>query len=451
VTGKNLGRAIFWPAFLAVAAGCVAASYHVRFSAEGKISEQASLAATEAKRIQQQVILFSKMVVPSRLPFAQFLQKVGLDARTATRVVASALPVFDFRHVRAGNQLTIGRSVLGELREVDYRIDADHILSIAPTVSASSLATAAVSAPNSSAAAPDFQSKIETIPSTTEEAGVAGKIDGSLFQAVTDAGEKPELAMRIAAIFAYDLDFYTDPRPGDTFRLVVEKKILANGETASYGRILAAEYDNGGRAYRAILFHDPFGDPAYYTPDGKSMKRAFLHSPLKFAAPITSHFSYHRFHPILKEYRPHLGIDYGAPMGTPVQTIADGKVIFAARKGGDGNLVKVQHSNGYTTYYMHLSKILVRDGQRVQQGQNIGLVGMTGLATGPHLDFRIEQHGTFLNFEKLKLPSSDPIAKRDWNAFAAARDHALAEMPSLKTGNTAVAQNQAPRDASPAR
>jgi len=451
VTGKNLGRAIFWPAFLAVAAGCVAASYHVRFSAEGKISEQASLAATEAKRIQQQVILFSKMVVPSRLPFAQFLQKVGLDARTATRVVASALPVFDFRHVRAGNQLTIGRSVLGELREVDYRIDADHILSIAPTVSASSLATAAVSAPNSSAAAPDFQSKIETIPSTTEEAGVAGKIDGSLFQAVTDAGEKPELAMRIAAIFAYDLDFYTDPRPGDTFRLVVEKKILANGETASYGRILAAEYDNGGRAYRAILFHDPFGDPAYYTPDGKSMKRAFLHSPLKFAAPITSHFSYSRFHPILKEYRPHLGIDYGAPMGTPVQTIADGKVIFAARKGGDGNLVKVQHSNGYTTYYMHLSKILVRDGQRVQQGQNIGLVGMTGLATGPHLDFRIEQHGTFLNFEKLKLPSSDPIAKRDWNAFAAARDHALAEMPSLKTGNTAVAQNQAPRDASPAR
>ena len=451
MTGKNLGRAIFWPAFLAVAAGCVAASYHVRFSAEGKISEQASLAATEAKRIQQQVILFSKMVVPSRLPFAQFLQKVGLDARTATRVVASALPVFDFRHVRAGNQLTIGRSVLGELREVDYRIDADHILSIAPTVSASSLATAAVSAPNSSAAAPDFQSKIETIPSTTEEAGVAGKIDGSLFQAVTDAGEKPELAMRIAAIFAYDLDFYTDPRPGDTFRLVVEKKILANGETASYGRILAAEYDNGGRAYRAILFHDPFGDPAYYTPDGKSMKRAFLHSPLKFAAPITSHFSYSRFHPILKEYRPHLGIDYGAPMGTPVQTIADGKVIFAARKGGDGNLVKVQHSNGYTTYYMHLSKILVRDGQRVQQGQNIGLVGMTGLATGPHLDFRIEQHGTFLNFEKLKLPSSDPIAKRDWNAFAAARDHALAEMPSLKTGNTAVAQNQAPRDASPAR
>jgi murein DD-endopeptidase MepM/ murein hydrolase activator NlpD len=452
VTGKNLGRAIFWPAFLAVAAGCIGASYHARFSAESKISAQASLAATEAKRIQQQVVLFSKMVVPSRLSFAAFLQKVGIDAATATRVVASALPVFDFRHVRAGNQLTIGRSVLGELREVDYRIDEDHVLSIAPARAAGNAFTSSADAGASDpTVAGDFQSKIETIPSTTEEVGVAGKVDDSLFQAVTDAGEKPELAMRIAAIFAYDLDFYTDPRPGDTFRVVIEKKILANGETASYGRILAAEYDNGGRTYRAVLFHDAFGDAAYYTPDGKSMKRAFLHSPLKFAAPITSHFSYHRFHPILKEYRPHLGIDYGAPSGTPVQTIGDGKVIFAGPKGGDGNLVKVQHSSGYTTYYMHLSRILVRDGQRVQQGQNIGLVGMTGLATGPHLDFRIEQHGDFLNFEKLKLPSSDPIARKDWNAFAAARDHALAEMPALKSGNAAVAQNQATQGAAPAR
>ena len=444
MTGKNLGRAIFWPAFLAMAVGCVAASYHVRFSAESKISEQASLAATEAKRIQQQVVLFTKRVVPSRLPFAQFLQKVGIDAATSARVVASALPVFDFRHVRAGNQLKIGRSVLGDLREVDYRIDEDHILSIAPGGPSGGSSDAG------GASGSEFESKIETIPSTTEEAGVAGKVDDSLFQAVTDAGEKPELAMRIAAIFAYDLDFYTDPRPGDTFRVVIEKKILSNGETASYGRILAAEYDNGGHAYRAVLFHDPFGDPAYYTPDGKSMKRAFLHSPLKFAAPITSHFSYHRFHPILKEYRPHLGIDYGAPMGTPVQTIADGKVIFAGPKGGDGNLVKVQHSNGYTTYYMHLSRILVRNGERVRQGQNIGLVGMTGLATGPHLDFRIEQHGDFLNFEKLKLPSSDPIERKDWNAFVAARDHALAEMPSLKTGN-AVAQNQTTSGGAPAR
>jgi len=218
-----------------------------------------------------------------------------------------------------------------------------------------------------------------------------------------------------------------------------------------YGRILAAEYNNAGHAYRAILFPGPPGVPAYYTPDGKSMKKAFLHSPLKFAAPITSHFSLHRFHPILKEYRAHLGIDYGAPTGTPVQTMGDGKVIFAGPKGGDGNLVKIQHTNGYTTYYMHLSKILVRNGQRVEQGQSIGLVGMTGLATGPHLDFRIQLRGEFLNFERLPLPPSEPVATSRWNEFAATRDRALAEMPPLPGDRPAVAGNQPARVNSAAR
>jgi murein DD-endopeptidase MepM/ murein hydrolase activator NlpD len=148
-----------------------------------------------------------------------------------------------------------------------------------------------------------------------------------------------------------------------------------------------------------------------------------------------------RYHPILKEYRPHLGIDYGAPQGTPVQTIGEGRVIFAGLKGEDGNLVKVQHSNGYVTYYMHLSRILVHNGQHVAQGDRIGLVGMTGLATGPHLDFRIELRGQFLNFERLKLPTSDPISKSDWNQFAAARDSALAQMPGLPVKGAALAMN----------
>jgi len=429
---NNLGRWIFWPAFALADAGCIGWSYHVRYSADSRMAAEVSAARDEALRIQQQVILFTKRAVPARLPFASFLQGLGIDSPTAARVIASAQPVFDMRHLRAGNELAIGRSVLGELREVRYNIDTDRVLSIAPHDG-------------------DFRSEIETIPSQTDTVGVGGQIDDSLFQAVTDAGEKPELAMRLAAIFQFDLDFYTDPRPGDTFRVVVEKKTLANGETLAYGRILAAEYDNGGRAYRAVLFHDPAGNPVYFTPDGKSMKKAFLHSPLKFAAPITSHFSYHRFHPILKEYRPHLGIDYGAPIGTPVQTIGDGKVIFAGPKGGDGNLIKVQHSNGYTTYYMHLSRILVRNGQRVAQGERIGLVGMTGLATGPHLDFRIELRGQFLNFEKLPLPTADPVSKREWTEFAAARDRALALMPATPGSRPTLAQNRAPQANSPAR
>lgn len=228
--------------------------------------------------------------------------------------------------------------------------------------------------------------------------------------------------MRLAQIFGYDLDFYTDPRKGDTFRVVVEKKRYTSGEAANYGRILAAEYINGGKKYQALLFHDPEGRPAYYTGDGKSLQKSFLKSPLKFGAPVTSHFSKSRFHPVLKVYRAHLGTDYGAPTGTPVQTIGSGKVVFAGRKGGDGNMVQVVHTNGYETMYLHLSKIYVHAGEHVEIGKMIGLVGMTGLATGPHLDFRIEQRGQFLNFEKLGLPPSDPVSKKNWAEFASVRE-----------------------------
>ena len=419
----NVRRLVFWPVFLALGAGCIAASYHVRFSAENNLAQSYFAAREEALRLQQQIVRFSEHPLRKGIALAVLLQGMGVDAPTAAQMVASAQPVFDLRHLRAGNQLAIGRSLLGDLREVRYTIDPEHVLSISPH-------------------GDDFRSEIQAIPSHSETLGVGGRIDDSLFQAVTDAGANPELAMRLAAIFAFDLDFYTDPRRGDTFRVVVEKKTLASGETVSYGRILAAEYNNGGRSYRAVLFRDAFGREAYFTPEGKSMKKAFLHSPLKFAAPITSHFSHHRFHPILKEYRLHLGIDYGAPVGTPVQAIGDGKVIFAGLKGGDGNLVKVQHLNGYTTYYMHLSRILVRNGERVEQGQRIGLVGMTGLATGPHLDFRIERAGQFLNFEKLGLPTADPISKRNWAAFAAARDQALTLMPTLPGDHATVAQSR---------
>jgi murein DD-endopeptidase MepM/ murein hydrolase activator NlpD len=435
IAGKmnNWRKIILWAVIAAVGAACIAWSYRVRFAAEARLSTQAAFARDEAQRIQDEMILFTEQVVPAGRPFAAILQGLGIAPRTAAQLTASAQPVFDLRHLRAGNRLEVGRSVFGDLREVRYRIDTDRVLTIAPKGN-------------------DFHSEIETIPSETAATGVTGEIRGSLFEGVIDAGEKPDLAMRLADIFGWDLDFYTDPRPGDTFRVVVEKKKLSNGEFGGYGRILAAEYVNGGRPYRAVLFHDPEGNPAYYTPEGKSLKKAFLHSPLKFAAPITSHFSTHRFHPILKEYRPHLGIDYGAPTGTPVQTIGDGRVIFAARKGGSGNLVEIQHSNGYTTYYMHLSKILVHNGQHVAQGERIGLVGMTGLATGPHLDFRIQHHGEFLNFKRLPLPPSDPVTKRDWDAFAAARDRAMAQMPALapKPG-PALAKNGAAAPQTPAR
>ena len=373
---------------------------------ENEFQNQINLSRAEAKRIRAQVVLPVERKLPAGENFAAALQHFGLTSLEAGEATTAAQHAFNLRQLRAGNALIVGRSVQGELRLIDYKIDPDRMLHIVP-------------------ATDGFSAEVREIPSHLEVSTVSGQLDDSLFNAVEDAGESAEVAMRLAQIFGYDMDFYTDPRKGDTFSIVIEKKKYTNGTTAGYGRILAAEYDNGGKKYQALLFHDDQGHPAYYTAEGKSLQKAFLRSPLKFAAPVTSHFSKARFHPILKTYRPHLGTDYGAPTGTPVQTIGAGRVEFAGRKGGDGNMVKIAHSQGYETMYLHLSRIFVHLGEHVEIGKTIGLVGMTGLATGPHLDFRISQRGQFLNFEKLGLPPSEPVSKRSWAQFASVREQWL--------------------------
>ena len=376
---------------------------------DNEFQQQVERAKAESERIRAEVVLPSARKMPSGENFAGVLQGLGLSALEVDQATAAAQRAYNLRQLRAGNSITVGRSVEGTLRQIDYKIDAERMLHIVPQ-------------------AQGFSAEVKEIPTQAEIAVVSGKMEDSLFNAIEDAGESPEVALRMAQIFGYDLDFYTDPRRGDTFRIVLEKKKYESGEMAGYGRIVAAEYVNGAKKYQALLFHDPEGHAAYYTADGKSLQKAFLRSPLKFGAPVTSHFSKARFHPILKTYRPHLGTDYGAPIGTPVQTIGSGRVVFAGHKGGDGNMVHISHSNGYETFYLHLSRIFVRVGERVEIGKTIGLVGMTGLATGPHLDFRISQKGQFKNFEALGLPPSDPVSKKNWGEFAAVRKQWLATL-----------------------
>ena len=397
-------------------AGCaaLAASFQRLATIERQFADQAQLAALEAERIRQQVVLFSERAVPYGKTFSEYLDALGVDRDTAFRIVQATLPVFDLRRMRAGNRFAIGRSVLGEFRAVRYQIDPDRELWV-------------------SSRGPDFHAEIKEVPSVTEVASFGGEVRDNLFNAVTQSGERPELALQLADIFGWDIDFNTDTRVGDTFRLVLEKKRYPNGQPPRYGRILAAEYTNAGEAYQAVLFREPNGNAAYYAPDGKSLKKAFLRSPLVFGGRISSRFSNSRFHPILKIRRPHLGIDYAAPTGTPVQTIGDGTVISAGVNGGGGRSVHIRHTNGYETLYMHLSRILVNRGQRVRQGERIGLVGATGLATGPHLDFRILQHGRYRNFEALKLPPALPVAKGDWDDFVSTRDTWLAKLPDPAT------------------
>jgi len=410
--GKRVNRrfAILLVIVVCFGAGVLMYVFRARLAASAEFERQVRLGREEAARIREAVIVPTEQRVRARDNFTSALEKFGMSHEDAANASAAAQQAFNLRQVRAGNTITVNRSVEGELREIDYKIDPDRMLKIVP-------------------ADTGFTAEVRAIPSKVEVAAVSGQLDDSLFNAVEQAGESPEIAMRLAQIFGYDLDFYTDPRKGDTFRILLEKKKYANGKTAGYGKIFAAEYDNGSRKYQALLFHDEFGRAAYYNADGKSLQKAFLRSPLKFSAPVTSHFSNARFHPILKTVRPHMGTDYGAPVGTPVQAIGSGRVLFAGPKNGEGNMVHIAHFNGYETMYLHLSRMYVRAGEHIEIGKTIGLVGSTGLSTGPHLDFRILQKGQYRNFEKLGLPPSDPVSKKNLPEFADVRERWL---PLLK-------------------
>ena len=216
-------------------------------------------------------------------------------------------------------------------------------------------------------------------------------------------------------------------QPGDHFELTVEKQFREDTGFAGYGPILAAQFTNAGRRVRAVRFAPEGGLPGYYNERGVSMRRFFLASPLKFQPVITSAFSRSRLHPILREYRAHLGVDYRAPAGAPVVAVADGVVVSAGMSGGSGRLVHLRHANGYETEYLHLSSIAVRAGSSVRQGELVGRVGASGLATGPHLDYRLKKNGVFINpiTAHRAMPPGDPIPAPLMEAFVAVRDRVM--------------------------
>jgi len=263
--------------------------------------------------------------------------------------------------------------------------------------------------------------------------GLVGKIENSLYESMVQLGQSPELTMRFADIFAWQLDFLTEPRPGDTFRLVWEK-FYKNGEEFSDGAILVAQYLGKETNHTAILFEDPEGNKDYYTIEGESLRKEFLRSPLNYRR-ISSYFSYRRFHPILKYYRPHLGIDYAAPLGTPVVSIGDGVVTYVGWKGEYGRLVKVRHQNGYYSTYGHLSRYGkgIKRGIRVEQGQVVGYVGASGLATGPHLDFRLVRNGSFVNFLKIHIPPAESVKERYRKEFEITKRERLSQIGMLSS------------------
>jgi murein DD-endopeptidase MepM/ murein hydrolase activator NlpD len=281
-----------------------------------------------------------------------------------------------------------------------------------------------------------FKAEIVERPIEKRKRLAYGTIDSSLFQSAADAGLSDRVIMNIAGIFAWDVDFVLDIRTGDNYYVQYEE-IWQNGEYVMDGEIVAAEFNNNGRTYHAIRFIDDEGRSDYFTPDGHSVRKAFLRAPVDFTR-ISSNFNPRRRHPILNTIRAHRGVDYAAPRGTPIKAAGDGKVIFRGVKGGYGNTIILQHGGNITTLYAHMSRFAgARIGGRVRQGQTIGYVGATGLATANHLHYEYRLNGVHRNPRTVKLPQANPIDQRYRQRFLATVEPIMQELEKFK--NTQLA------------
>jgi len=376
--------------------------------------------ASRASDIQ---LPLDRVVIEDRVPLHATLDGLlrahQIGAEVAHLVVAAAQTAFNPRRFRAGQPYKLVISLGGLFRSFEYAIDNDRFLRVAGSEDSE---------------LEELKAEILMYPKRRLTMAISGRIDAehpSLVAAVDQAGERVDLALRLAEIFSGQLDFNADLQPDDRVEALFEKD-FRDGEYAGYGSVLAAVIVNSGRRLQAFRFVDGNGRIGYFDENGRSVRRFFLRSPLPFNPRVTSGFSLRRLHPVYSVRRAHLGVDYAAPVGTPVLAVADGVVVSAGFSGASGRLIHLRHANGYHTYYLHLSSIAkrIRPGVRVSQGDVIGRVGASGVVTGPHLDYRLTKRGVFVNplVEQRKLPPGDPISAESLRAFEAARDEALQQL-----------------------
>jgi murein DD-endopeptidase MepM/ murein hydrolase activator NlpD len=353
--------------------------------------------------------------------FATLLRAQDIAVADVEAIIQRAASVFDLRKLRRDQPYRLDKWLDGTLKRFDYEIDGDRLLRVSREDA-------------------DLVVNLLPIEKTRKVEVVRGRIDSqtsSLVAAMDTAGETIDLTLALADVFSGDIDFNTDLQPGDRFELLVEKQYRERSETgpdseeevfAGYGPILAAQFDNDGHRFRAVRFTREGGEPGYFDEKGTSMRRFFLKSPLKFDPVITSNFSRSRLHPVLHVYRAHLGVDYRAAAGAPVVAVANGTVVSSGMNGGAGRMVHLRHANGFETEYLHLSSIAVKRGAHVRQGDLIGRVGATGLATAPHLDYRVKKNGVFVNPVAAHgaMPPAEPIPQGQLAAFLAQSDRAFA-------------------------
>jgi murein DD-endopeptidase MepM/ murein hydrolase activator NlpD len=288
---------------------------------------------------------------------------------------------------------------------------------------------------------------VEDVPFQTSYVVTHGTIDDSIYQSLEEQGAETSLANSLEDIFGWTIDFVTDLRQGDEYVLLYERRTYATGTTL-VANVLAARIVNAGREYNAVRFRPDHEQPGYYAVDGSSLQKSLRRAPLKFTR-ISSQFQKHRFHPIEKRWKPHYGVDYAAPIGTPVYATGDGVIVAAAYNPGNGNYVKIRHNRSFETYYLHLSGFArgIHTGARVDGGACIGFVGQTGEATGPHLCYRMMKNGGWVNPRAIDLPAKDPVTVADMPRFEFLRDAYMARIhESLMEGvanRTAVVQSPA--------
>jgi murein DD-endopeptidase MepM/ murein hydrolase activator NlpD len=354
--------------------------------------------------------------IETRETLGKALARLGLAPSIASLIQRQLKPKFDFRRTRPGHQFRVTLDPRGALAAFHYRVSKTEHYWLERKGKA-------------------WRAWREESDVRREKRKIAGVVSSSLTDAIAESGnDTSRLAQDFAGIFAWDLDFSRGVQPGDEFRILYEHAYApqSKGRERSLGpgRILAAKYHGAGGELSAIYYETEPGSGGYYRTDGTSVQGEFLAAPLNFSR-ITSSFSPARFHPILRRTRPHPGVDYAAPTGTPVWSVANGVVSYSGWMSGYGRLVKIRHSDGYETYYAHLSRFAngLRVGQTVRQKQVIGFVGSSGLSTGPHVCFRITRNGQWVDPLRARIANkADKIPKSHWTAFQAVRDRHLDEL-----------------------
>jgi murein DD-endopeptidase MepM/ murein hydrolase activator NlpD len=366
--------------------------------------------------------------VPRNATLGGLLREQMLAEPFVVAAIEAARAVFNPRQLHSDRPYRLVRSVDGMLREFEYQIDTDRFLRIIA---------------RDRSRPTELDAEVVPYEKQVDVVAVRGRIDSdhpSVIAAMEKAGETTSLALSLAEIFSGEIDFDSDLQPGDSFDVLVEKT-SHDGQFSSYGAVLGARFVTDGRDLRAIRWVDPAtGKAGFYDDAGRSLKRFFLRSPLRFEPRITSGFSRSRLHPMFRMYRAHLGVDYAAPIGAPVVAVSAGTVVSAGWSGGGGNMVRLRHGSGYESYYLHLSSFArgIRPGVHVDQGQLVGRVGATGTATGPHLDYRLRKNGVFVNplVEHRKLPPGEPIAAAQLAVFRAAADSTLQRLSTALATDT---------------